>query len=63
MKSKVSEIMEARETTVRQLVAATGLSIATIMKSRGETIESCTLRTLATIAAALGCKVKDLFEE
>lgn len=63
MKSKVSEIMDARKTTVRQLVAATGLSIATIMKSRGEAIESCTLRTVATIAAALGCKVKDLFEE
>jgi DNA-binding Xre family transcriptional regulator len=41
----------------------TGLALETIMRARGQMIGRCTLDTLATIAGALGCRVKDLFEE
>ena len=35
----------------------------TVNRARGPMIVRCTLETLATIAVALGVKIKDLFDE
>lgn len=61
--SKVKKAMEEKGMTVRGLAEKTGLALETIMRARGDMIGRCTLDTLATIATALGVKVKDLFEE
>lgn len=63
IRSRVKDAMEAKECTVRALSEQTGLALETIMRARGEQIARCTLDTLATIAGALGVKVKELFEE
>lgn len=55
--------MERAGVTVQAMAEKTGLSPQTIMRARGPMITRCTLGTLATIAAALGVKVKDLFSE
>ncbi|MEA4857738.1 MAG: helix-turn-helix transcriptional regulator [Solidesulfovibrio sp.] len=61
--SRVRQAMEAKGLTVREVVERTGLAKETINRARGQMIGRCTLDTLATIAGALGCRVKDLFEE
>ena len=61
--SRVREQMERIGETVQGLADKTGLSPQTIMRARGSRVGTCTLNTLATIAGALGCRVKDLFEE
>lgn len=61
--SQVKEIMEDQGVTMRELVSRTGLSMQTVNRARGDMIGRCTLDTLAAIAGALGCRVKDLFEE
>lgn len=61
--SKVKEIMEEHGVTVRALAEKTGLALETVMRARGNMIGRCTLDTLAAIAAALGCQLKELFEE
>lgn len=63
MLSRVKEVMKDQGVTMRELVNRTGLSMQTINRARGQMIGRCTLDTLATIAGALGCRVKDLFEE
>uniref|UniRef100_I2Q563 Putative transcriptional regulator n=1 Tax=Desulfovibrio sp. U5L TaxID=596152 RepID=I2Q563_9BACT len=61
--SRVRQVMEAKGLTVREVVERTGLAKETLNRARGDLIGRCTLDTLATIAGALGCRVKDLFEE
>jgi len=61
--SKVKGLMKSKGKTVRELSQETGIAPRTIMRARGDMIGRCTLDTLATIAGALGCRVKDLFEE
>ena len=61
--SRVKEVMEGQGVTMRELVKRTGLSMQTVNRARGDLIGRCTLDTLATMATALGVKVKDLFEE
>jgi len=61
--SRVKETMKDKGITMRGLVSRTGLSMQTVNRARGQMIGRCTLDTLATIAGALGCRVKDLFEE
>ena len=61
--SRVKETMEGQGVTMRELMSRTGLSMQTVNRARGPMIARCTLETLATIAAALGVKVKALFEE
>lgn len=61
--SRVKEVMQGQGITMRELVGRTGLSMQTVNRARGEMIGRCTLDTLATIARALGCRVKDLFKE
>ncbi|BCS86840.1 helix-turn-helix domain-containing protein [Pseudodesulfovibrio sediminis] len=63
MQSKVKEVMTEKGATILGLADDAGVSQRTIQKARDTRIESCTLRTLAAIATALGCRVKDLFEE
>lgn len=61
--SNVKQLMLDKKITVAGMMTLTGLSNETIMRARDHRMESCSLRTLATIAAALGVRVKDLFEE
>ena len=61
--SKVRHTMKNKGITIQQLAKATGLSTHTIMRSRCHYINRCTLSTLKTMAKALGCAAKDLFEE
>ena len=63
IESKVRHAMKSKGITIEQLAKATGLSTHTIMRSRSEYINRCTLSTLKTMARALGCEAKDLFEE
>lgn len=62
-KSNIADLMKDKELTVRALVKETGLSLQTVTNARDERIASCSLKTLWSIADALGCRVKDLFEE
>jgi len=55
--------MEDRGVTIRMMVAGTGISDKTILRARCERINECRVYTLEAIAAFLGCKVKDLFDE
>ena len=61
--SLLKGLMEDKGMTVRGMAQASGLTEKTIMRARGPRVGACTLNTLATIAGALGVKVKDLFEE
>ena len=61
--SNVKEIMESKGITIRAMVEKTGLSDKTILRARGGGIRECRLYTLETMAAFLGCAMKDLFEE
>lgn len=61
--SKVKTLMTEKNVTVAGMMTLTGLSNETVMRARDLRIESCSLRTLVSIAGALGCRVKDLFEE
>ena len=63
IQSKVKDVMHGKGETILGLVTKTGLAQRTINRARGELISRCTLDTLATIAAALGVRVKDLFDE
>jgi len=63
IKSNVKQLMEEKEVTVRRLMELTGLADGTILRARGKLIAKCSLETLASIAAALGVGVKDLFSE
>ena len=63
IRSKVKETMEKQGVTILGLVETTGLSSRTVRNARSPKIRQCRLETLATIAGALGCRVKDLFEE
>lgn len=62
MVSKVQWLMYTKNINVEELSRLAGVSRAEISKSRHH-IEFCTVMTLMEIANALGCKVKDLFEE
>ena len=63
IESKVRHAMKSKGITIEQLAKVTGLSTHTIMRSRSEYINRCTLSTLKTLARALDCNAKDLFEE
>jgi DNA-binding Xre family transcriptional regulator len=64
MKSNIKNIMENNGVTLRELMSRTGLANKTVLHARShEKIETCTLRTLAKIASALGVSTKDLYED
>ncbi|MCL2123883.1 MAG: helix-turn-helix domain-containing protein [Desulfovibrionaceae bacterium] len=62
--SNIKEIMKKKKMTVRDMVASTGLSSATVNRARqDEGIAECRLSTLARIGGALGVKTKRLYGE
>jgi len=61
--SKIKYLMEQQEISVRKMCDLTGLSLQTVVRARDARISTCTVGVLETIARALGCQVKDLFEE
>ena len=61
--SNIKMMMKDQGITIRGLMGRTGLSNETILRSRSEKIRLCRLETLETIAAALGVRTKDLYEE
>ena len=63
IQGNVKERMEEAGVSVRQLVKMTGVSSCTVHRARGEGFQNCTIKTLAKIASALGCRVRDLFTE
>jgi DNA-binding Xre family transcriptional regulator len=64
MHSNVKRIMEEKGFTVRGLMAETGFANKTVLNARSHgKIETCTLRTLAKIARALGVTTKDLYDD
>lgn len=64
IKSRINYILLDKKTKVGVLIERTGLAKETVLRARkDETFPSCSIRTLETIAQALGVKVKDLFDE
>lgn len=64
MKSNLRDLMSEKKMTIRSLEAKSQISNVTILKARSdEKIIKCTLETLSRIAAALGVRVRDLFDE
>ena len=61
--SNLRKIMEEKDVKIRELATMSGLADKTILRARSEHITECRLYTLQVIAKALGCSVKDLFEE
>jgi DNA-binding Xre family transcriptional regulator len=62
--SNLKYIMTRQGVTISKLVELSRLSPDTIARvRRTKKIGECKLNTLEKIAKALGCKVKDLFEE
>ncbi|MDR2489721.1 MAG: helix-turn-helix transcriptional regulator [Desulfovibrio sp.] len=61
--SKIKEIMKDKDVTIRDIVAVSGLSSATLHKARSDVdISECRLSTLGRIAHALDVPVKALFD-
>lgn len=63
IKSILRALMEEQGLTIMKMAELTGLATETISRARDARIGACTLNTLATIAAALGVRTKDLYEE
>lgn len=64
MKEWTSEDGKKESMTLREMEKRSGLSHVTILRARDDQgIRSCSLDTLGKLAQALGCRVKDLFEE
>lgn len=64
IRSRISYILLDKKVKVGTLIERTGLAKETVHRAKkDETFPSCSIRTLESIARALGVKVKDLFEE
>lgn len=61
--SNVRKIMEDKGVSIRAMVAGTGISDKTILRARCRRINECRLYTLEAIAAYLGVRTKDLYNE
>jgi DNA-binding Xre family transcriptional regulator len=62
--SNVKYIMRKEGKTLREITESARISETTLLKIRKSSlIGECKLNTLKKVAQALGCKVKDLFEE
>ena len=62
--SNIKIMMKDKKVTIRELVAATGLSSKTLNKARSDSsISECRLSTLGRIAKALEVGTKELYEE
>lgn len=64
IKSRLKEVMEDRGFSVRRLESASGVANPTITKARkDEGMALMSIRVLSHLADALGCSVKDLFDD
>ena len=63
IRSNVKKIMTERQVTYTALEKLTGVSSQTITRARTPRIRELSLEKLRKIAAALGVKIKDLFDE
>lgn len=64
VRGRVKEIMEENKVTIHALAQKAKLGTATIERARDERyFTSCRVYTLEAIAKALGCSIKDLFDE
>ena len=62
--SKVRELMDKKNKTIRDISEATGLSVGTVHRAtQDSTIGACQLNTLSKIGGALGVKTKRLYDE
>lgn len=61
--SNLKYLMREKKISINKLIELSGVSNHTIVRARRTSICECTLVTLEKIANALGCKVKDLFEQ
>lgn len=61
--SNLVNLMVHSKVTIRGLSKRTSLATLTITRARDSRIAECRLSTLEAISRALGCKVKDLFDE
>lgn len=61
MKILLSQIMYARNLSVRQLAILSGVSKSAIQQTMKEDLNP-TIRTLEKLAAGLKCKITDLFD-
>ena len=61
--SNIKALMKERKIGTRHILETTGISSLTLTRARGELIRECRLSTLEAIAGALGCAIKDLFDE
>ena len=62
--SKVREFMDKKGKTIRDISAATDLSVGTVHRATQDaTIGGCQLNTLAKIGGALGVRTKRLYDE
>ena len=63
IRSNVKRIMSEKEVTYKALEKLTSVSSQTITRARSARIRELSLEKLRKIAAALGVKIKDLFDE
>ena len=62
--SNVRDIMRKKGKTIRDIAAATDMSVSTVHRATQDTtIGGCQLNTLAKIGTALGVKTKRLYDE
>ena len=63
-KNRISEIMKKRKKNLHDLVMSTDIPRTSLIRlTQTEDLGKISLQTLTTIAEALNCKVKDLFEK
>lgn len=64
LRSRIDDILWEKRLKPAEFVRQSGMPRKTLLRARkDETLPACTLKTLETIAEALGVKIKDLFEE
>ncbi|GLI36181.1 hypothetical protein DAMNIGENAA_36140 [Desulforhabdus amnigena] len=63
MKSKLKSVMKEKKVTVRELQKMSGVSLQTITKACDERINTCSVRSIYSIAKALEVSIVDLIEE
>lgn len=64
MRSRLREMLAGAGMSERELARRLGVHFVTVCRwARGDGICSMSLRTAASVARALGCRVADLFDE
>jgi len=64
IRSRIDDLLWQKRLRVKDLIDRSGLARETIFRAKkDETLPSCKLETLETIARALDVQIRDLFEE